>query len=57
MCASCGLHIVLGVRNLADPKVVTLARESKAEIKLMAEAVQAADLVVWPSPGAQRKAR
>jgi hypothetical protein len=41
---------VLGVRNPADAKVMTLARESKAEVKLMAEAVQAADLVVLALP-------
>lgn len=49
-CSRVGHHIVLGVRNPTDPKVATLAREVRAEVKMMAEAVQGADIVVLALP-------
>ncbi|MBV9236374.1 MAG: NADPH-dependent F420 reductase [Xanthobacteraceae bacterium] len=49
-CSRAGHHIVLGVRNPTDPKVAALAREVKAEVKMAAEAVQGADIVVLALP-------
>ena len=45
-----GHHLVLAVRNAADPKVVTLVRETKAEVKVLPDAAQAADVVVLALP-------
>jgi predicted dinucleotide-binding enzyme len=48
--ARAGHIVVLGVRNAADPKVVALVRETKAEVKAPAYAVAAADVIVLALP-------
>jgi len=55
--AKAGHSVVLGVRNAADPKVVALVRETKAEVKTPADAVAGADVVVLALPLAPQKAR
>ncbi len=48
--AKAGHSVVLGVRNAADPKVVALVRETKAEVKTPADAAAGADLIVLALP-------
>ena len=48
--ARAGHSVVLGARNAADPKVVALVRETKAEVKAPADAVAAADVIVLALP-------
>jgi predicted dinucleotide-binding enzyme len=47
-----GQRVVLGARDVSDAKVTTLARETRADAKLPAEAAASADVVVlalpWP---------
>lgn len=48
--ARAGHRLVLGARNIADPKVTALAREAKADVKLPAEAAASAEIVVLALP-------
>jgi 8-hydroxy-5-deazaflavin:NADPH oxidoreductase len=48
--ARAGHRLVLGARSIADPKVTALARETKAEVKLPAEAAAAAEVVTLALP-------
>ena len=45
-----GHHIVLGVRDAADPKVAALSRATGADVKVPAEAAVAAEVVVLALP-------
>ncbi len=45
-----GHHVVLGARDLSAPKVTTLARETRADLKRPTEAAEAADVVVLALP-------
>ena len=47
-----GHHIVLGVRDAADPKVAALSRATGADVKVPAEAAVAAEVVVLALPWA-----
>jgi predicted dinucleotide-binding enzyme len=48
--ARAGHRLVLGARNIADAKVMALARETKADVKLPAEAAASAEVVVLALP-------
>jgi 8-hydroxy-5-deazaflavin:NADPH oxidoreductase len=45
-----GHRLVLGARNIADPKVAALARATGADVKPPAEAVVSAEVVALPLP-------
>ena len=45
-----GHRVVLGVRDVADPKVAALARETKADVKRPAEAATSAEVVTLALP-------
>jgi hypothetical protein len=48
--AHAGHRLVLGARNIADPKLMALARDTKADVKLPAEAAASAEVVVLALP-------
>src|SRR5690349_1091413 len=48
--ARAGHRLVLGARNIVDPKVAALARKTKAEVKLPADAAASAEVVVLALP-------